>query len=184
MMNREQIERLAMDSAAGELNEDAETLLKEYLSEHHRENQWAQQMRELYKMTSQTIETKAAHSSQKTSKVTPKQTSWKLNFSAIARWAAAILVFTLIGAGLGRWSKQPEPISQPVSGPVTNVISSRSQQERPADITIMPTEGFWRDKAVSMMTTKPNPHYNQRIPISQLWQQYKQYIKEKRYDYE
>ncbi|MHC4758536.1 MAG: hypothetical protein ACYTE8_07750 [Planctomycetota bacterium] len=177
-MKREQIERLAIDSTAGELNEDAEALLKEYLSEHAPENQWAQDISELYKMTRQTIETKTARTIQKTSKVTHKHTSWKLNFSAVARWAAVIVIFTSIGAGLGRWSKKPEPISETVK----IIISNPSQRVRPADLVLMPTEGFWRDKAVSMLTSRPVTHYDKKIPISQLWHEYKQYIKEKSYD--
>ena len=47
-MEREAIEKLAMDSAAGQLNEDAETLLKEYLAEHPEAKKWFQDMQEIY----------------------------------------------------------------------------------------------------------------------------------------
>ena len=43
-MEREAIERLAMDSAAGELNQDAEALLRTYLAEHPQANEWAEDM--------------------------------------------------------------------------------------------------------------------------------------------
>ncbi|MHC4265584.1 MAG: hypothetical protein ACYSUK_06585 [Planctomycetota bacterium] len=177
-MNREQIERLAMDSAAGELNEDAEALLKEYFSEHDQEKKWAQDISELYKMTSKTIDTITAERNQKSSKVTSQKTAWKLNSSAVARWAAAIVVFTSIGAGLGRWSKQTEPISEPVK--IT--ISNHSQRVPHVDLVVVPSEGFWRDKAMAMLEPKSVIHSEKRMQIDHLWQQYKEYIKEKRND--
>ena len=43
-MERETIERLAMDLALGELNEDATTLFEAYLAEHTEAKRWAEPM--------------------------------------------------------------------------------------------------------------------------------------------
>ena len=50
-MNCEQIERLAMDSAAEQLNEDVEALLQEYLTEHSEANKLFLDMQEIYENT-------------------------------------------------------------------------------------------------------------------------------------
>jgi len=47
---------------------------------------------------------------------------------------------------------------------------------------VVPSEGFWRDKAMAMLEPKPVIHSEKRMQIDHLWQQYKQYIKEKRND--
>ena len=59
-MKRETIERLAIDVAAGELNEDAEALLDAYLAEHPQAKQWAEQMLTTYESTQEAIAEKTS----------------------------------------------------------------------------------------------------------------------------
>ena len=56
-MEREIIERLAVDLAAGELNEDVEALFRSYLAEHSEADKWAQDMLQVYEKTETAIET-------------------------------------------------------------------------------------------------------------------------------
>ena len=59
-MNPETIERLAIDSAAGQLNEDIEILLREYLSEHPAEKKCFSEMQEIYNKTQIAFDSKTA----------------------------------------------------------------------------------------------------------------------------
>jgi hypothetical protein len=179
-MEREIIERLAMDSASDELNEDAKVLLQAYLAEHSQENMWAEEMFKLYETTKQAVKTKTNQNNTEPPKTICDKPLFRINIISLGRWAAVIIFAVAIGTGLGRWSKKPEFIS----GPVTIATSNRSQRLQPGDLVVMPTEGFWREKAISMLTPKHTPHYEEQIPLGQLWKRYKEYIKEKQYDYE
>ncbi|MHC4169718.1 MAG: hypothetical protein ACYSWQ_22455, partial [Planctomycetota bacterium] len=57
-MERDAIERLAIDSASGELNDDAETLLREYLAGHAEANRWAEEVQWLCEKTEAAIHAK------------------------------------------------------------------------------------------------------------------------------
>ena len=179
-MEREQIERLAIDSASGDLNEDAESLLQAYLAEHDQEKLWAEEMYDLYETTKTAVKAKTNQSKTESSKTIYKKPLLQINFMSLSRWAAVIIAAAIIGAGLSRWSNQPEQI---ITSP-SETIFSKPQLTESGDLVVMPTEGFWREKALSMLTSSPAPHYEERIPLGQLWKRYKQYIKEKRYDYE
>ena len=71
-MEREAIERLTIDSAAGELNEDAEALLRTYLAEYPQANKWAEDILQIYYRTEAAIKTKATHGDLR--KITPEIT--------------------------------------------------------------------------------------------------------------
>ena len=55
-MKRERIERLAIDCAARELNEDSEVLFKTYLTEHPDANKWALDIWDIYEKTKEAID--------------------------------------------------------------------------------------------------------------------------------
>jgi hypothetical protein len=177
-MEREQIERLAMDSASGDLNEDAESLLKAYLSEHDQEKLWAEDMSDLYETTKTAVKAKTSQSTAESSKSIYKKPLMQISYLSIGRWAAVIIVSAIIGAGLGRWSNQPEQI---ITSP-SEAIFSEPQLTNSSDLVMIPSEGFWRDKAMAMLEPKPVIHSEKRIQIDSLWQQYKEYIKEKHND--
>ncbi|MHC4843809.1 MAG: hypothetical protein ACYTEE_08425 [Planctomycetota bacterium] len=179
-MEREQIERLVMDSASGDLNEDAESLLKAYLAENGLEKLWAEDMYDLYETTKTVVKAKTNQSTAESSKSIYKKPLLQISYLSIGRWAAVIITVALIGAGLGRWSNQPEQI---ITSP-SKAIFSEPQLADSSDLVIIPSEGFWHDKAMAMLEPKPVIHSEKRIQIDSLWQQYKEYIKEKRYDYE
>jgi hypothetical protein len=107
-MEREIIERLAIDSAMGELDEDVKMLLAEYLAEHRSAKQWYDEILEDYEMTASAVNTKI-----KEAALMPPVTSVKkaavllnLNWRPIARWAAVLIFASLVGVGIGRWSKE------------------------------------------------------------------------------
>ena len=57
-MRREIIERLAIDSAAGELNEDMEALFRAYLAEHSEAKKWAEDLSDVFEKTEAAIAAK------------------------------------------------------------------------------------------------------------------------------
>lgn len=95
-MEREAIERLAIDSAAGELNQDAEALFRTYLIGHAEAKQWAEDMRLICEKTEAAINTKTTrcHAGDQTRFIKPNQLL-QINWPRLARWAAA-LMFVLL----------------------------------------------------------------------------------------
>jgi hypothetical protein len=177
-MERERIERLAMDSASGDMKKDAESLLEAYLDEHEQEKIWAEEMYELYETTKTAIKAKTSRGKAESSKAIYKKPFLHISYLSISRWAAVIIAAALIGAGLGRWSNQPEQI---ITSP-SEAIFSEPQMTNSSDLVIVPGEGFWRDKAIAMLEPKPIIHSEKKIQINSIWQQYKKYIKEKHND--
>jgi hypothetical protein len=172
-MEREAIERLAMDSAAGQLNEDAEALLRTYLAEHPQANKWAEDVRQIYVKTEAAIKTKTDHTGvgKVARGITPvSQVRWL----SVARWAAMILFAALIGFSAGRWDRSNEKvrISLPVPGQATRRI------ETIADLKEKYAGTFWGDKALALMESKSSRQYRTNRDI-RLLDKYKQYIKEK-----
>ena len=60
-MEREQIERLAIDSAAGELNEDMQALFEEYIAGHPEAKKYVEDMLGIYENTDAAIIAKTQH---------------------------------------------------------------------------------------------------------------------------
>lgn len=169
-MERQIIERLAMDAALGELNEDTEALLNAYMAEHPDARQWAEQMSATCTRTQDAIRAKTRRSE---APACPPaafvRQRMPVRWAGAVRWAAVIVISFLIGMGTGR---RPEPS---MVAPPTNVAAEmapsaghdRSWQE----IVREPGNGFWESKAAAMWQSKP---YQAAKPQPSLWEAFRQ----------
>lgn len=176
-MEREAIERLAIDSAAGELNQDAEALLRIYLDEHSQANEWAEDVRQIYDKTEAAIKAKTAHADM--GKVTPEITLLsQVRWFSFARWAAVIAIGIIIGFTAGSRNQTDSTYrtafreSTPDSRPVVTVSDLK---ERYAGT-------FWGDKMLALLEHKSAQQYKTNLRSIGSWSKYRQYIKEKNYD--
>jgi len=176
MMNREAIERLAIDSAAGELNEDGQSLFDAYLAEHAEAKQWARDMLQVYRQTQTAISSKTGAAPASIApaplKIRPAvMEKWR----PALRWAATICVAALLGAGAGRWSMSPLVVQRPERAAISTIRppTPASPDSQAA------AESFWRAKAAAMFESRPNRQVNAAMHAGGLWQKYERYIKEK-----
>ncbi|HUT47596.1 MAG TPA: hypothetical protein VMX36_15040 [Sedimentisphaerales bacterium] len=173
-MEREAIERLSIDSAAGDLNEDTEALLGTYLAEHPQANKWAEDVRQIYDKTEAAIRTKTAHAD--VGKVTPGITPVsQVKWLSVARWAAAIALGIIIGFTAGRRNQTDSTYRiafQELSRYPKQVETVSDLKERYAGT-------FWGDKMLALLEHKPGQRYKTNLRSVGSWDKYRQYIKEK-----
>jgi len=178
-MKRERIERLAIDSAAGELNEDVEALFEAYISAHPQAGRWAEDILRIYKETETAIDTKTrdADAGDGMPAVKISRLS-ELKWKSFGRWAAALIVGALIGFAGGRWQ---------ITGK-TSSIDFAKLQEPPAQVeTISDLKEkyagtFWGDKVLALLESRPGQRYKADFQDVGFWHEYRQYIKEKHYE--
>jgi hypothetical protein len=179
-MEREQIERLAIDSAAGELNEDAQALFEEYLAEHSETKKYVEDMLGIYEKTDAAINAKTQHAVKadlNTANISVKSHS-RVLWLPIARWAAVVIFAAFVGIAVGRWSKSPVLVDN--TGQIATHPDSAVQQ-RIYDLDNT-GDSFWRDKAVAMMASRPISIQEDSVANPGLWEKYRQFIKEKHYE--
>jgi hypothetical protein len=172
-MERQMIERLAMDAALGELNEDAEALLNAYLAEHAEARTWAQSMTAVCAQTRNAIDTRTTRNDTLT---VPALLRTSIHWARAARWAAVVMVSLLIGVGIGR---RPEPLA---TAPPVNVVldtTRRATVRSWQEIVRAPGNGFWESKAAAVWQSKP---YRTSVSQPNLWEAFKQL--QKGHDYE
>lgn len=175
-MKRETIERLAIDVAAGELNEDAEALLNAYLAEHPQAQQWAEQMLTTYENTQEAISEKTswANTTAGTPFVAKKPAGW-VKWRWVGRWAAVVAFSIVIGFAAGRWRTTDEatriPLTEPARSP-TPVKTISDLKEKYAGT-------FWGDKILALMEHEPAEQYGSDLHNVSLWDRYRLYNKEK-----
>jgi hypothetical protein len=172
-MDREIIERLAMDSAAGELNEDIEALLQNYLSEHSESNEWFQQMLEVYTNTQGVFDAKTDFIKQPAEVKMPR----KLNLIPVLRWSAVIIISVCTGGIAGRLSSQNVPSQKP-NITATETKSAKKTGFNPANIG----NDFWRNKITAMVNSSPAKIHIEKSSDSSLLETYKKYIKERNHE--
>ena len=178
-MKRDAIERLAIDSAAGELNADADTLLKAYLAEHPQASQWAEDVSRLYRQTEAAISTKTAEAH--AGRGTPPARSHRLTrskWSSVARWAAAVIVGTVVGFTAGRW--QPAERTYEIAWP--QPARGTRQVRTVSDLQQKYADTFWGDKMLALLRQRPAEQYKSGLQGVGLWDRYRQYIKERNYE--
>ncbi|MHC4206795.1 MAG: hypothetical protein ACYSTT_19240 [Planctomycetota bacterium] len=176
-MEREAIERLAMDSAAGELNQDAEALLRTYLAGHPQANEWAEDMLQIYDKTEAAIKTKTAHAA--VGKVTPEITTVsQVRWLSVARWAAVIALGVIIGFTAGRRDRTDSSYRTAFREPAPD----SKQVETVSDLKERYAGTFWGDKMLALLEHKPGQRYKANLRSTGSWDKYRQYIKEKNYD--
>jgi hypothetical protein len=178
-MKREAIERLAIDSAAGELNEDVQALFDAYLAEHAQACQWAEDIAGVYKDTEAAIEAKTRDA--EAGAVVPAVKVNRLSYMtwrSFGRTAAALIVAALIGFAGGRW---------PITGKTSSVDFAKLQEpaaqvETISDLKEKYAGTFWGDKVMALLESRPGQRYKADIQDVGFWQKYKEYTKEKRYE--
>lgn len=178
-MEREAIERLAIDSAAGELNQDAEALFRTYLIGHAEAKQWAEDMRLICEKTEAAINTKTTrcHAGDQTRFIKPNQLL-QINWPRLARWAAALMFGALIGFSAGRWDRSDKtyrivlPESHRAPGRIETV----------SDLKEKYAGTFWGDKMLALLEHRPGKQYKANLQGVRFWDKYKQLIKEKQYE--
>ena len=178
-MKRDEIERLAIDSAAGELNADADALFRAYLAEHPQASQWAQDVSRLYRQTEAAISAKTAEAH--AAPEAPPARRHRLlrsKWPSVARWAAALIFGTVIGFTAGRW--QPTERTYRISWP--QPARSTRQVRTVSDLQQRYAGTFWGDKMLAMLKQRPAEQYKSGLQGVRLWDRYRQYIKEKNYE--
>ncbi len=178
-MKRDVIERLAIDSASGELNEDGQSLFEAYLAEHAGAKEWAEAMFQTYHQTEAAISSKVGSADTSIAAVSIKSRPPALaRWHPALRWAAIVFVAALVGAGAGRWSRSPVTAKQP-----ERVAISTIRLAAPASLDLQDAAGsFWRAKAAAMFEPRPYRQANAAMQAGGLWQKYEQYIKEKNHE--
>jgi hypothetical protein len=178
-MEREQIERLAMDSAAGELNEDAQELFEEYLAGHPEDKTYVRDMLGIYEKTDAAIIAKTQHAVKNdlnTDIIAGSHS--RVSWLPIARWAAIVIFAAFVGIVAGRWSISPVPPDKP-----GHIAAYQDSTERQQSNDLEKNGGsFWRDKAVAMMTSRPVNIKRNNVTGPGLWEKYREVIKEKNYE--
>jgi len=176
-MEREAIERLAMDSAAGELNEDAEALLRTYLAEYPQANKWAEDILQIYYRTEAAIKTKTTRGD--VGKITPEITPLsQVRWLPVGRWAAVIALGIIIGFTAGRRDQTDSAHRIAFQEPSRN----SKQVETVSELRERYAGTFWGDKMLALLEHKPSQRYKANLRSIGSWSKYRQYIKEKNYD--
>lgn len=178
-MQRETIERLAMDQTLGELSEDAAILFEAYLSEHPEVQPWARQMSETCELARVSIgqKTRALRTARPAGRIRSSRPA-SVNWAALGRWAAVVAIALSVGSALGRWSK-PTVV---VSGSVVASAEPPAAQEGWPRVVGQSQEGFWQAKAVAMLDTKSYPVGHTQSSAGGLWDRYRRFTKERRYE--
>lgn len=178
-MERDIIERLAIDQALGELNSDTMALFETYLAEHAEARHWAQAMAQTCTTTREALrrKTQPIEGNRHVIRVRafwPKAAAWRI----WGRWAAVIVISLALGMTAGRWSK-PQPTT-----PRTIVVQAEptSTSDEWTQVLSEPGQGFWEAKAVAMLQMKSEGIPKTRATYRSLWDPYRQSIKEQSYE--
>lgn len=178
-MERETIERLAIDSAAGQLNEDAEMLLGAYLAEHPEANKWSKEMLADYNMTASVVKAKTkeiATASRMTFAKKPKILS-RVNWQPFAKWAAVVILASMIGIGLGRRSKEREFHANSSYENIKHDLPVK----RSIAVVLNDDAGFWHKKAIAFLEPSKYPKRKPFTKNGNWWDNYHK-LKEKYHD--
>lgn len=173
-MDREKIERLALDSSTGELNEDVEALLKKYLEEHPEENNWFLEMQEIYSSTQAAFVIKTDFMKEQAE----NRVLRKFSILPVMRWVAVIIISVCIGAAAGRWSKSGTA-QQNTQQAVSSAGQTKGHAASLEDFLNNFGDGFWRDKITAMLNPPPAKVYREKTSAPSLMEQYRQYLKER-----
>jgi hypothetical protein len=178
-MNVERIERLAIDRALGELNEDAIVLFDTYLAEHPEAREWAVRMSQACVQTRKAIDKRTQDQSVENPSVKIRRDRpTRIHWLGVGRWAALVAVFVGIGITVGRWSQPqvPAPGNRVVEAPASGDTRSWRQ------ILSNQGQGFWESKALALLQTRPYKTAGPRGPQTSLWERFKQPRKERNYE--
>jgi hypothetical protein len=175
-MERDSIERLAMDVALGELSEDATALFEAYLATHPQAEQWARQMQQ----TCATAQTAIAAKTrvlygENLAAGRPFRRIRQISGPALGRWAAVVVLALLVGAVAGRWSGRRG--LQPGASVRTAVVRAEPTAGGWRQLVSEPGPGFWQAKALALLESAPSVPSGPRSGES-LWERHRHYRKE------
>ena len=176
-MNRDVIERLAIDSAAGELNEDAEALFQSYLAEHQQAKQWADDIGRIYNITETAIKTKTAHEGDGAVAVDIEPVS-PMGWTRVARWAAVLVLGVVIGFTAARWEVPDNTRKMAFQEPNSNT----KPVETVTDLKEKYIGTFWGDKMLALLEHQSGQQRQTSHPGIRSWGTYRQYMKEKNHE--
>jgi hypothetical protein len=174
-MERETIERLAMDAAAEELSDDARLLLESYLAEHAEAQQWAREMTSIYEITQAAIEAKTEHaapSPAETRRLIP------LDYLAVARWAAVLAIAVFAGFSAGKYTGT-ERTDRPR---IVRIVEPHRAVASVADLKAKYADTFWGRKVLASTEPRPRPRTATHSSTGNFWDIYRRNLKEKRYE--
>lgn len=178
-MEREIIERLAIDNALGELNEDTAALFEAYLAEHAKARTWAQPMTQTCRRTREAIGSKTQSPAREYPPATVRLRWYaSVNARALVRWAAVIAISLGIGAGLGRRPAPETPTTQ-------RTVVQAKQHASPKGwdrVLAQSKDGFWQTKARAVLQSKSYEVPQARRARTGLWDRYRQSKKERSYE--
>ncbi len=177
-MERDTIERLAMDRALGELDPDTMVLFEAYLAEHPEARRWAGPMGQICDQTRDAIAQKTHRDVRVAqSGCVPSLPIYRY---AIVRWAAVIAVSALLGVTVDRWTRVP-----PVQAPETVVVRAPAPDAGPQGwrkVLSEPEQSFWQSKAVAMLQSQPTEMPTPPESRPGLWDRYRQFRKERSHE--
>jgi hypothetical protein len=179
-MNAERIERLAIDRALGELNEDAAVLFAAYLAEHPEAQEWAKGMSDTCAQTRKAIDRRTQDKNMENpSARTGSHWSPRVHWVRVGRWAALVAVSVGIGVTLGRWSRSPAPPAGYAAAQAGTVASASDGWQQ---VLSSQGQGFWQSKALALLQATPYEIPGSRDPQASLWDKYKQFRKERSHE--
>lgn len=177
-MKREIIERLAIDSSAGELNEDVKALFRAFLAEHPEANPDSEEMARIYEETATAIDAKTKNTEMCVGVPAIKMNRLlHPNWWSFGRWAAALIVAALIGFTGGRW---------PIDGKTSRIAFTKPDRPQEQVKTISDLKEyagtFWGKKVLALVEQRPAKRYKADFQDSSFWKTYRQYKKEKSHE--
>ena len=180
-MEREVIERLAMDRVGDELSDDGVKLLEWYLEEHAEAKVWAAEMEEMYAICAETV----AGDRRIDDQITAARMDSRLRGNdrgsgnervlKIGRWAAVILMALGVGIIWGRWSVEPLEVGpretiQVVQAEPKEDLESKVQKMIEGDEEASESEsGFWETKIVATLGVKPRVKRDEPVQEEGFW---------------
>jgi len=176
-MDRERIERLAMDSALGELGEDAMALFEAYVAAYPQANEWARQMQRTCAVAQEAIAVTTRAPRQKSFGARRHRYRLRcINRPALGRWAAVVAVSLLAGAGVGRWSARQDAGSAALA-PVT-VVRAEPAAKSWQELLSEPGQGLWQAKALALLGPASLAPAGLKTGEN-VWEKYRRYLREK-----
>jgi len=172
-MERERIERLAMDEALGELTEDAAALFHAWLAEHPQAKEWVGGIQSTCDKVRTAVEQKTAGEIRPERVVRVVPLVRRVQWLSLTRWAAVVTLALVFGLQVGRQARPLPPAHEPAA-PAPAVHAQGLQWVRPAPGS---APSFWQAQAVALLHAKPQADgvWDAR---ENLWERYRQRVKE------
>lgn len=169
-MERQAIERLAMDIALGELNGDAAALFDTYLTEHPEARPWAQPMKAICLRTQAAIHAKTLQLKAPARRATTYR-FMPIGWARLGRWAAVVALSLVIGIGAGRWLKPDAPTPRATVAVETPHNFIQGDWRR---VLSEPGRGFWESRAAATLRSEPGRSSGSQESQPSLWEMFRQ----------